>query len=223
MEQSTSAKKIKHWQSLMKDGTFGYNTTNEHNATFTPAKVPDVFDENSTTVRSGLNTPYQFLDLNKSDLTNFDMTIITIEYRVKDHWDNSSSIATRLVYFYESRQFGNYAFYATPLTDAGGQPFEDYDNNESVGMNPALSGARKDTDGDGVSDFWEFALGTDPERVGVPGDPDKYTPDFANPLTFQNNTDLSTPTLNGNLSRMNAANRLTSVRGIGDFNATVGL
>ena len=95
----------------------------------------------------------KFSDFNKSVLTNFDMTLITIEYRVKDHWDNASIIATRLVYFYESRQFGNHAFYATPLTDAGGKPFEDFDNNGTAGTNPSLSGARKDHDGDGVSDF----------------------------------------------------------------------
>jgi hypothetical protein len=214
MEQSTSAKKIKHWQSLMKAGTFGYNTSNEHNATFTPAKVPDVDDEDMT-INRGVGNEYEFLDLNKSDLTNFDMTIITIEYRVKDHWDNSSSIATRLVYFYESRQFGNHAFYATPLTDAGGQPFEDYDNNGTDGMNLSLSGARKDHDGDGVSDFWEFALGTDPENAND-------TPDLANPLTFRTDL-LLKPTLNSNLDRMNAAGRLTNTRGIQDFNATVGL
>ncbi len=209
MEQSTSAQKIKHWQSLMEAGTYGYNTSSEHNATFTPAKVPDVD-----------SAGYEFSDFNKSDLTNFDMTLITIEYRVKDHWDNASIIASRLVYFYESRQFGNHAFYATPLTDAAGKPFEDFDNNGTTGTNPSLSGARKDHDGDGVSDFWEFALGTDPENAND-------TPDFANPLTFRNTigspTDLSEPTLKSNLSRMNAAHRLPNVRGIGDFNATVGL
>ncbi|MDE0770269.1 MAG: hypothetical protein OSB19_17970 [Opitutaceae bacterium] len=215
MEQSTSAKKIKHWQSLMKAGTFGYNTSNEHNATFTPAKVPDVDDED-TTINRGVGNEYEFLDLNKSDLTNFDMTIITIEYRVKDHWDNSSSIATRLVYFYESRQFGNHAFYATPLTDAGGKPFEDYDNNESVGMNPVLSGARKDHDGDGVSDFWEFALGTDPENAND-------TPDFTEKATFISNGNLEEVKLKDNLGRMNAAGRLTNTRGIQDFNAIDGL
>ncbi|MDE0577934.1 MAG: thrombospondin type 3 repeat-containing protein, partial [Opitutales bacterium] len=85
----------------------------------------------------------------------------------------------------------------------------------------------KDTDGDGVSDFWEFALGTDPERVGVPGADDKYTPNFADPLTFRNTsespTDLSKPTLNSNLGRMNAAGRLTGVQGIQSFPATDGL
>jgi len=209
MEQSTSAQKIKHWQSLMEAGTYGYNTASEHNATFTPAKVPDVD-----------NAGYEFSDFNKSDLTNFDMTLITIEYRVKDHWDNASVIATRLVYFYESRQFGNHAFYATPLTDAGGKPFEDFDNNGTAGTNPSLSGARKDHDGDGVSDFWEFALGTDPENAND-------TPDLANPLTFRNTdespTDLSEATLKSNLSRMNASHRLPDVRGIADFKATDGL
>jgi hypothetical protein len=202
--ENVPEKKIKDWQDLMKGGDYGY---------ISPAKVPDVegagFDFNSS---------------NKTtDLTNFNLTQITIEYRVKDSWDNYSAIATRLVYFYESRQFGNYAFYATPITDAANLPFEDYDNNGSTG-NPVLSGARKDTDGDGVSDFWEFALGTDPERVGVPGDPDKYTPDFADPLTFrytsESPTDLSKPTLESNLGRMNAAGRLTNVRGIQDFKAT---
>ncbi|MDA1048847.1 MAG: DUF5011 domain-containing protein, partial [Verrucomicrobia bacterium] len=212
------SQKIKYWQGLMGSGDYGYNTSllPDVNSTLNPAKVPDVEGEG-----------YDFNDLNKTDLTNFDLTQITIEYRVKDHWDNYSAIATRLVYFYESRQFGSYAFYATPITDASGGAFEDYDNNGTTG-NPSLSGARKDTDGDGVSDFWEFALGTNPERVGVPGADDKYTPEFTDPLTFQNTlgggtADLSISKLTSNLSKMNAASRLISVRGIGDFNATGGL
>ena len=72
-----------------------------------------------------------------------------------------------------------------------------------------------------INRFWEFALGTDPENAND-------TPDFADPLTFQSTlgggtADLSISNLNTSLSRMNAAGRLTSVRGIGDFNATVGL
>ena len=202
-------KTIKYWQDLMEGGAYGYISS---------AKVPDVKGEDPTVSGAG----FDFNSSNKTtDFTNFDMTQITIEYRVKDHWDNYSAIATRLVYFYESRQFGNYAFYATPITDAANLPFEDYDNNGSTG-NPSLSGARKDTDGDGVSDFWEFALGTDPEKVGVPGAVDKYTPNFSTPSTFQN-ADLSISNLYDSLSRMNASGRLTYMRGIGDFNATIGL
>jgi len=101
------------------------------------------------------------------------------------------------------------------LTTAAGQPFEEFDGNGTSG----LSGARIDHDGDGVSDFWEFALGTDPEKVGVPGAPDKYTPNLADPSTFQN---LSSSILEANLSRMNAFERLGNVNGINEFKKTVG-
>ncbi len=212
---------MRGWQALLAQGTFGYNSKllDDLNASISPAKIPDV---NGTFVGTG----YDFNSSDKTDLTNFDVTFVTIEYRVKDGWENLSSIMTRNVYIYESEQYGKYAFYATPITDAANNPFEDYDNNGSTG-NPSLSGARKDTDGDGVSDFWEFALGTDPERVGVPGADDKYTPNFADPLTFRHTsespTDLSKATLNSNLGRMNAAGRLTGVQGIQSFPATVGL
>jgi len=206
---------VDDWQGLMEGGNFGYNTAllpTDANATGAPAKVPDVDGEDS-------GGGHNFTDINKTDLTNFDMTTITIEYRVMDGWENKSEIMTRLVYLYESRQYGQYAFYATPITDASGGAFEDfYDNNST---NPFLTSARKDLDGDGVSDFWEFALGTnfkDPNDV----------PDMSSAATFQA---LSASSIGGDpvlelqsrLSKLHDASALSGVNGLGDFNATLGL
>ena len=135
------------------------------------------------------------------------MTTITINYRVKDGWDNFSDPMARTVYIYESAQYSGYAFYATPITDINGNAFEDYDNNGSTN-NPSMSAARKDTDGDGVSDFWEFALNTDFKN---PLD----KPNLSTESTFINNSNLLNGNLGNNLSKINAASRL-----INDINIT---
>ena len=147
---------MKDWQERLGSGNYGYNTNllpTEANASGSPGKIPDVKGENADGPSDLAG--HNWDDLNKSDLTNFDMTIITIEYRVMDGWENLSRIVTRTIYIYESRQYDGYAFYATPVLDASAAPFEDYYNNGTG--NPFLTSARKDTDGDGVSDFWEYA------------------------------------------------------------------
>jgi len=170
--------------------------------------------------------------LNKKDdtstLTNLDMTVVTINYRVKDGWDNFSDPMSRTVYIYESKQYSGYAFYATPLTDINGNPFEDYDNNGSTG-NPSMSASRKDTDGDGVSDFWEFALGN-PEDFKNPS----VFPEMSSSNTFKilnpnySNgmiTGLLTSALTSNLQKLNAASRLkqSTEDAIKDFSAVQAL
>ena len=90
----------------------------------------------------------------KSRRTNF-----KIYYRVKDGWNNLSEIVERDLYIYESEQVADSAFYATPL-DVTKQSL--YDRNNSNNTNFFLTSAEKDTDGDGVSDFWEVAFGTRP-------------------------------------------------------------
>jgi hypothetical protein len=118
------------------------------------------------------------------------------------------------VYIYESRQYDGYAFYATPVLDASAAPFEDYYNNDTG--NPFLTSARKDLDGDGVSDFWEYALGTNhKDRTDVP--------DMTDPSVFQSLSALSVPDLTDRLSKMNGASELKTVYGLTDFNATSGL
>ena len=222
---SLNSKSMAEWQTLLESNLYGF-PTDENGTGGSPAKVPKVWDPTSNT------GDHNFTDLNKesdtSTLTNLDMTVVTINYRVKDGWDNFSDPMSRTVYIYESKQYSGYAFYATPLTDINGNSFEDYDNNGSTG-NPSMSASRKDTDGDGVSDFWEFALGN-PE-------------DFKNPFVFpemnSSNTfkilnpnysngminGLSTSALTSNLQKLNASSRLkqSTENAIKDFSAVQAL
>ena len=155
-----------HYQGLMKDNIYGSDT----NVTITPAanvKVPDVNGSN-----------YTFDEANKLNGISMDVVTITNEYRVKDGWNNKSDIVTRTIYIYESRQFPGYAFYATPLTNGDGLPFEHmYDDGTE--NRAFLNDTRKDTDGDGVSDFWEKTFGSNPEdRSSVP------IQDLSNPSVY---------------------------------------
>jgi hypothetical protein len=111
---------------------------------------------------------YAFTDLakesNASRLANLNVTSILIEYRVMDGWGNLSNIATRRVYVYESSQYDDYAFYATPINglegDSSGKMEAYYNNDSNVSY---LTSFRKDTDGDGMSDYWEAVFETDPK------------------------------------------------------------
>ena len=207
------------WQELLASNAYGFPTQllPDLNGTGSPGKIPDVQAEDNST-EGGRGSFYGFDD-NKTDLTNFKMTTITIEYRVMDGWENKSEISTRMVYIYESRQFGDFAFYATPVTDASGAKFEQFYDNGSG--DPFLRSNRKDLDGDGVSDFWEIALGTDRE------DPSDF-PVMANEDTFKALTQgdfASDPVaeLKSRLSTLHDATHLSGVSGLGDFNATQGL
>ena len=112
---------------------------------------------------------YEFDD-NKTVLDNLDVVKITIEYRVKDGWDNFSDIKQREVFIYESRQFPGFAFYATPLTEGDGSPFEHY-YDDNISGRAFLNDTRKDTDGDGVSDFWEKVFESNPlDKNSVPSE-----------------------------------------------------
>ena len=98
--------------------------------------------------------------------------------------------------------------------DASAAPFEDFYDNGSG--NPFLTSARKDLDGDGVSDFWEYALGTNhKDRSDLP--------DMSDPAVFRTLSSLSVPDLTSRLSKMNGASELKGVYGLSDFNATSGL
>ena len=136
-------------------------------------KVPDVDGNN-----------YTFNEANKTDGINMDVVTMTNEYKVKDGWGNEAN-ATRIIYIYESRQFPGFAFYATPLTDGDGLPFEHlYDDGSE--NRAFLNDTRKDTDGDGVSDFWEKVFGSNPlDRNDVP------TEDLSDP-TIYNGIDFNT-------------------------------
>jgi len=192
---------LKDLQDLMLAGTYG---------SVSPSKVPDVLGQDSNTTGG----PYAYGDASQTDLANFDMAVLTNEYRVKDRWENLSSIMTRQLYVYESRKYAGTAIYAQPLTNASGGPFEFYYDNGSGGT--ALSSVRKDTDGDGASDFWEAALGTD--RM----DPNA-TPDLTSPSTFQNLSGLSTPDLTTRLNALPGSSLLKAATGISGFGAVQAL
>ena len=161
-----------HYQGLMQSNIYGSDT----NVTITPSqnvKVPDVDGNN-----------YTFNEANKTNGIHMDVVTMTNEYKVKDGWGNEAN-ATRIIYIYESRQFPGFAFYATPLTDGDGLPFEHlYDDGSE--NRAFLNDTRKDTDGDGVSDFWEKAFGSNPlDRNDVP------TEDLSDP-TIYNGIDFNT-------------------------------
>jgi hypothetical protein len=123
---------------------------------------------------------YAFTDsgkeANTSRLTNLNGTLLTLEYRVMDGWGNLSNIRVRNVYIYESSQYDQYAFYATPINGLQNDPsgvMENYFNDGSGG--DYLTSFRKDTDGDGMSDYWEAVFETDAK---VP-DSSHATPDWS--------------------------------------------
>ena len=114
-------------------------------------------------------------ELNASNLVNLDVSLLTIEYRVMDGWGNLSSISVRNVYIYESSQYDDYAFYATPINGLEGAPSGEmesyYNDGNSTGY---LTSLRKDSDGDGMSDYWEVVFQTDPNIA----DSTHATPDW---------------------------------------------
>ena len=95
-----------------------------------------------------------FHDVNK---TNESLNIYeyTIKYAVRDGWNNISETKERTVYFYESNQFGDSAFYATPIYERIDIAADFPDRNLS-----SMSDRRKDYDGDGVSDYLEDLFNT---------------------------------------------------------------
>jgi hypothetical protein len=144
-------------------------------------------------------------DLNASRLKNLNVTQITIEYRVMDGWGNLSSIASRIVYIYESYQYDQYAFYATPINGLENSPsgtIENYFNDGSG--DDYLTSFRKDTDGDGMSDYWEAVFETD---LKVP-DASHATPDWS----LLNNIDP-------NVIRSRVQNSLLDASQLDDMNA----
>ncbi len=177
-----------YFQNLLANNIFGLDTTNltDVNGTFPPE------DPNSTLALSAVKVPnvegenYKF-DSNKTQRINMDVMKITIEYRVRDGWDNFSDIKERIVYIYESRQFPNFAFYATPLTEGDGTEFEHY-YDDGTGR-PFLNDTRKDTDRDGVSDYWEKVFGSDPlNKDDVPRDDNGVSLDLSDPALYSGNS-----------------------------------
>jgi hypothetical protein len=158
---------LSYYQAQMADNDLGTEST---------VSVPDVDGGG-----------YDFNTSDKGDLTKLNVTLITNKYKVRDGWGNKSETAERRIYIYESSQYPNFAFYATPLNKEGGGDFEHlYDNGSD---DPFLNSTRKDTDGDGVSDFWEKVFGSNPlDRNSVPVDENNDEIDFSDPRTFINNS-----------------------------------
>ena len=123
---------------------------------------------------------YAFTDSGKesntSRLTNLNATMLTLEYRVMDGWGNLSNIVVRNVYVYQSSQYDQYAFFATPINGLQNYPSEVMETyfNDGTGTN-YLTSFRKDTDGDGMSDYWEAVFQTD---YKLP-DPTHANPDWS--------------------------------------------
>ncbi len=111
-----------------------------------------------------------FNDVNKTQGESMRIYVVDIRYKVKDGWGNIAD-TSRTLYVYESQQFSDSAFYATPLRDVNTNP-----NFVSL---DGLTLAEKDTDGDGYSDFWEIAFGTRPDLAS-----DKPAYDQSDPLLF---------------------------------------
>lgn len=138
--------------------------------------VPDI--NNTVFIPDVDGQSYDFNDTNKINTTT-DVIEITIKYNVKDGWGNDlETPVIRRVYIYESRQFANHAFYATPITESESLNTFASLYNDSNGSNPFLTSAEKDYDGDGVSDFWEVALGTSPDNAAS-------LPNLGDPGTFK--------------------------------------
>lgn len=139
------------------------------------------FTSSAKTPETNSSTPlgYAFTDAGKesntSRLRNLNVTRLTIEYRVMDAWGNLSNISVRSVYIYESSQYDDYAFYATPINglenDPSGEMAAYYNNGSSANY---LTSFRKDTDGDGMSDYWEAVFASDPKVA----DSSHATPDW---------------------------------------------
>jgi hypothetical protein len=174
-----------YFQNLLANNTFGLDTTNltDVNSTFPPE------DQNNTLALSAVKVPdvngssYDFDTPNKNTRINMDVIKITIEYRIRDGWDNFSDIKERVVYIYESRQFPNFAFYATPLTEGDGTEFEHF-YDDGTGR-PFLNDTRKDTDRDGVSDYWEKVFGSNPlDKNDVPMDENGNPLDLSDPALY---------------------------------------
>ena len=99
---------------------------------------------------------------------------------MKDGWDNFDEVA-RTVYIYESEQYGGTAFYATPINKVTANI------SEFPGFySDANSSVVRDLDGDGVSDFWENALGTNAENAS--DFPDMNNTDIFKNLNWANYT-----------------------------------
>jgi hypothetical protein len=155
---------IKELQDIMVGNSFGF-----------PASVKTPKTDSSDPVNG-----YAFTDSNKdansSRMVNLDVIRLNIEYRVMDGWGNLSNIANRVVYIYESSQYDQYAFYATPMNGLENDPSGRMENYFNDGNSTRyLTSLRKDTDGDGISDYWEAIFETDPKV----SDSSHSTPDWS--------------------------------------------
>ena len=195
-ELSLNSSNFSEWQVLLDGSTLGDDT----------ASIPAVWDSVTNNA-----SDHNFTDSAKSNSTSIKVRTITLNYYVKDGWDNTSSPLSRTVHFYQSAQYDGYAFYATPISNKDGGDFEDFYDNASG--NPFLTSVRKDTDGDGVSDYWEVALGTDPQNKSS-------LPDMTDQSVFQALSGVDPNTLKANFNKLNDASALSGVNGVNGFSST---
>ena len=195
-ELSLNSSNFSEWQNTLDGSTLGDDN----------ASIPAVWDSVTNNA-----TDHNFTDSGKSNTLSIKVKTITLSYYVKDGWDNISNPLIRTVHFYQSAQYDGYAFYATPISNKDGGDFEDFYDNGSG--NPFLTSVRKDTDGDGVSDYWEVALGTDPQNKSS-------LPDMTDQSVFQALSGVDPNTLKANFNKLNDASALSGVDGINGFSST---
>ena len=172
--------------------------------TTTLGAIQDKFADSSNTLFEN-NSSIRYDD---NSTASSAITVRTINYRVKDGWGNVSD-ANRTIYIYESDwASATKAFYATPLSK--------YDSDSNFSDLDDLSVAETDYDGDGVSDFWEIALGT---RLDDASDfPDL---NFSDPAAF---TGVNISDLKANIDSIKSNpqySALLDVENYLEFNGTV--
>ena len=134
---------IKHFQEKLADSNSSFYQPNN--------QLTGVDVDESSTNFGDANKPEINDDTNSDKISVYEATIY---YKVKDGWGNTDE-KIRRVYIYESRQFADSAFYATPINEVGSgdRSFPGFYDDENASI-------LRDFDGDGVSDYWELQLGT---------------------------------------------------------------
>jgi len=176
-------------------------------STFNTTTIAEIQNQFATSNNSLLEVNSS-VRLDDNSVLSAEITQRIINYRVKDGWGNVNDI-NRTIYIYESSWASvGKAFYATPLSKySSDSNFSDLDD---------LSVAETDYDGDGVSDFWEIALGT---RFDDASDIPAF--DFSSPAAFSG---VNISNLKANIDSIKSNPQYSALLGVDnylEFNGTV--